>query len=644
MKSKDTDPSDKASIELQNNVKGEDSSKTAPDEAVSENAISGKEKPAARYAGYLVPLLILIFVALFAAQNIAFIKSDTAPKFSDYQMIKALHYYDLFMNDEYNVLTSISYPPLVYVITRSYFLHWGISMETARLSLGIFWVIFLLSMYGIGKEYGDRYSGFAVMLLAAASPHALNYSRNYYLDFPQAATTALAFYLLLKSNSFRNRIFSILFGMAAALSMLTKWSAIFFIILPVIWFLIPYIFRSLKSVAAFLVFLGAGAWWFIKLNTFYRWLASQRDPVQDWFVKYLIIFAIPLIVCAIVILIMDYFWRKNEGFRDSPEYRVINFVYSSIFAIAPAGMWFVYAGKKNADRFFAEVREITDFQLIAQNKAQMTAAVATMFNFLPLLIIAGIVYLFYSKKELYRLLILPVNFTATFFLVVRLATLDRDPSRYIISLIVFSTPFCGYWAAKTGRAKPVIMGIITGLSLLSIFAWTVLPGTLPFYEPVFMGLSGNIKYYSAKILCSEPPVQGEVNVVEPVRNFLKGNRDYDFLLFVATNGDEREKQAFYELIQTEMYKQSKRMGIGGTDFKSVDEEHFYSHWRKLYSRDIPNVVIITEENAPVEPYLKTIKKSEELTPDNVFTYHISKNCVLTLVHRKRGINQKLLNN
>ena len=583
----------------------------------------------------VIKLLLLLFIVFFVAQNYAFINKDTAPKFTDYQMTKALHYYDLFMNDEYNYLSSISYPPLVYVITRSYFLRMGVNQLAARLSLGIFWIVFLLSMFGIGKELGDEYSGFAVLLLAASSPHFINYSRNYYLDFPQAATTAAAFYFLLKSDFFKKRAYSMLFGIFTAITILTKWSAIFFLVIPILWFLIPFLFKNLKSIAVFLLFIASTTWWVINLSNFYRYLAGQNDPVQQWLKKYLVIFIPPLMLCLIITIILDLVWRRKEGYWESPQYRVINFNYASILAVFPAGMWFVYAGKKNADRFLAEVKEISHFHLIAKNMSVMKGAALTMFNLLPILIIVSIVFLFYKKKNLYRLLLLPVNFAASFILVVRMATLDRDPSRYIISLIIFSAAFCGYWVTKTGKWKKWIMGAIAVLSLISILAWTVIPGTLPLYQPVKMGLSLAKQSLTMKVLCSEPYNSSKTDVEELIKNLKLGRRDFDFLLFVYSQADEREKQALYELLQTEMYKQGKRQGISGTDYKSITPETFRPHWRRLKGRNIPNIILITEKDNKGDKFINIIKTSPKIESTDWEIYPISNNYNAYLIHVKR---------
>lgn len=251
----------------------------------------------------IVTIFLFLFISIFLIQNYLFIKQDRLTVFTDSHLIHSAIYYDRLVLKNDNNISLIGYPPLLYLLTTLYYRAGDISAQGARLLISFFSVIFLLAMFGIGYQLGGYYSGAAVMAIAASSPHILNYSRLYFVDFPQTTLTALAFYLLLRSEGYRHRIPSILLGIAMALSFLVKWSTAFFLILPVLWFFIPVIIKPGKYISQYIVFIITSLFAFAGSV---HYLKTAAFPFQDidlrWFRNFILFIVIPSLVCLTIML------------------------------------------------------------------------------------------------------------------------------------------------------------------------------------------------------------------------------------------------------------------------------------------------------------------------------------------------------
>ncbi len=100
----------------------------------------------------------------------------------------------------------------------------------------LFLFILLVSVYGIGSTLYDRNTGILSAFLVSFFPMVFGHSRNFLIDFPLAAMTALSFYLLFKTNKFQSRSYSILLGITLGLSQLTKEAFVGYIFFPFIYY------------------------------------------------------------------------------------------------------------------------------------------------------------------------------------------------------------------------------------------------------------------------------------------------------------------------------------------------------------------------------------------------------------------------
>ena len=117
-----------------------------------------------------------------------------------------------------------TYPPLVYWVTDIFYVVLGsTAVWVAVLSQAVFLAVLTFATYGIGKELWSRRVGLLAAFFVLTSPMLVSQFKDYLLDAPLTAMVALALYLLIRADAFRERRSSVLFGVACGLGMLTKW-------------------------------------------------------------------------------------------------------------------------------------------------------------------------------------------------------------------------------------------------------------------------------------------------------------------------------------------------------------------------------------------------------------------------------------
>jgi Dolichyl-phosphate-mannose-protein mannosyltransferase len=116
------------------------------------------------------------------------------------------------------------YPPLTYWVTAPFYVVFGTSMWVAVLSNIVFVAVLALSTYGLGRLLWSQLVGLLATLFVLACPIVVTQFKEYQLDAPLTAMVALALYLLVRAGSFSSRRYSLLFGVACGLGLLTKWT------------------------------------------------------------------------------------------------------------------------------------------------------------------------------------------------------------------------------------------------------------------------------------------------------------------------------------------------------------------------------------------------------------------------------------
>lgn len=180
-------------------------------------------------------ILSLIFL-VSAASDIVWLTQETVPPSWDesLHLTRSLQYYDLIMTGQWGTLIQVDnyYPPFYHVSTLFNYILFGTSTDSAIFQNVFYFGILLFSVYKIGKYFGNVETGLISALLISVYPSVFGLRRFFSIDNGLISMVALSIYLLILTNKFKNNKFTIYFGIISAIAILTKWTAIFFIIGP----------------------------------------------------------------------------------------------------------------------------------------------------------------------------------------------------------------------------------------------------------------------------------------------------------------------------------------------------------------------------------------------------------------------------
>ena len=200
------------------------------------------------------PHLILVSLSIFLiVNNIIWLRIDTLPPIWDQagHLIKSYEYFKTIERFDsslfYNLLTiSNFYPPLFYISSYPFYKILGMSQDSGCLTNSIFLILLIFSTYGIANNLYGKRAGILSALLASTYNVVSTHSRQYLLEMSLISTVTLTIYFLLKSNTFKERRYSIAFGIAAGIGMLTRWNFLFFVF-PALIYKIYMILKEVRS-------------------------------------------------------------------------------------------------------------------------------------------------------------------------------------------------------------------------------------------------------------------------------------------------------------------------------------------------------------------------------------------------------------
>lgn len=587
-------------------------------------------------ARFLAVLSAIVISGVFLFQLYAFIKLDSKSAGSDFHLLRSLMYFDQYVVGINHEIVRIPFPPLVYLITGVSYLINGISVESARMVMLFFGVIFLFSMYGIGKELGGDFAGVITLAAAASSAAVLEVSRRFFLDFPQTAMTALAFYLVLKTDSFKNRKYSILLGIGLGLAFLTKWSTAFYLAIPLLWIILPALKdlrkKPLKSLL-FLTYLTVMAltalYYYSQFGEHYLNLHSAHH--KAWFLYYLAGVIIPSLIYTSISMHMEH--KEKSAFnkdllnKDSAaeeisdtktsqtpqtlpvSSRITNMGYFVMYFATIAGVWYLSAAGTVLFKLYHESGAPRDLQ------ANLTAIINYMllgFSFFPffqLMIAAGIILLIVKHKDYIKTsplsYILPVNLIFICLLMWRIGFSDF---RYYLSIIVFLAAMTGFWIDKLGRAKILAVLIVIPVSLISMLSWMILPDIQHKYRDHFY----TVCYYHRLTNWRDIPLFKITHINSPSLstqnkemlihwlNSFEGDNKYGIaaFMFPHNNIDILEK------LEVETYKETGRL----YEFNF----YYYDEWHSHNIRDPFRALIPLLESKHITPdFISRIKNNSD---------------------------------
>jgi len=196
-------------------------------------------------------LLLLVLLLFHIVNNVIIVTNDNTPLLwdgGDY-FLKSLKYYDVFANfgsdfiSRFNAVSTYR-PPLFMLSSLPLYLAFGRSTDVAIMTNILYLIILVLSVYGIGRRIHSKEVGLMAAFIVSIFPIIFGSSRVYWQDFPLTAMVSLSIYMLIRADYFRDRKYSILFGLSIGLGMLTKWTYSVFLAGPFLYFFISSFKRS----------------------------------------------------------------------------------------------------------------------------------------------------------------------------------------------------------------------------------------------------------------------------------------------------------------------------------------------------------------------------------------------------------------
>jgi hypothetical protein len=183
-------------------------------------------------------ILILIFSLGTFSDLVWLMLENQPPGWDESQhLTNSLEYFYILTHPGPDMISNIIqvdnyYPPFYHLSTVLTYFLFGTSMHAAISINILYFGILLFSVYGTGKYLYNKETGLLAAAFISLYPSIVGMQRYYLIEIALISTVALSIYLLLLSDHFRNRKYSIGFGVAFAFSILTKWTALFFIIGP----------------------------------------------------------------------------------------------------------------------------------------------------------------------------------------------------------------------------------------------------------------------------------------------------------------------------------------------------------------------------------------------------------------------------
>lgn len=124
--------------------------------------------------------------------------------------------------------------PLFPALASPFYAVAGPSYRVACFSNSVFLLLLILSVYGIGARLGGRGAGLLAALLVSSYPFATEFARKYWSDFALMAVFSFLFLILLKTENFSRRRWSLLFWAVAGAGILIKQLCAFYLLAVIV--------------------------------------------------------------------------------------------------------------------------------------------------------------------------------------------------------------------------------------------------------------------------------------------------------------------------------------------------------------------------------------------------------------------------
>ena len=188
------------------------------------------------------PLFIILLLLLFyGINNYIWLRFNQFPPNTDQagHLLSNLRYLDILTKPSWNILSRLLkvdnfYPPFFPFCAAIVNIVFGHSAVISTMTNMIFAAILFISVYAIGLKYMNKSVGLFAVFIVSMYPYVFGLSRMFFLEFALTAVVCFCFCCLFHADNFQHRGYSILFGLAFGVGMLTKSTFIFFLIGPLI--------------------------------------------------------------------------------------------------------------------------------------------------------------------------------------------------------------------------------------------------------------------------------------------------------------------------------------------------------------------------------------------------------------------------
>ncbi|MCX5795283.1 MAG: glycosyltransferase family 39 protein [Elusimicrobia bacterium] len=183
----------------------------------------------------------------------------------------------------------LRFPNLVFAVTALFYSLFGQAMGVAKASNWVYLLLLLWSVYALGRSLSGRLTGLLAASLVGMYPLIFESFRQYGLDFPLAAMVAFSMALLMKSDGFADRRYSLLLGLAIGVGMLVKLQMVIYLALPLGVLLATSLTQAYRqggaplaprlinfSIASAAAAIVSSIWWAGNLDAICRFLRMHR--------------------------------------------------------------------------------------------------------------------------------------------------------------------------------------------------------------------------------------------------------------------------------------------------------------------------------------------------------------------------------
>jgi len=485
---------------------------------------------------YLHYLFLLIIVGLVTLINFFWLKADFAPPSGDANahLLLTIDFWDLiYSNDFWAVklgkvifFSTGAYPPLVYWLSFVFYRLFGLSTFTAIMGQGLFILIFVISIYQIGKTLWNPTVGLIMALVGAGSPLFIIYSRTFLLDFPLLALFTCGYACLIAAKNFQNRRASLALGVALALGMLTKWALVYFMLLPLAVIALPIFWKGFPKLGAKLVlmfsFLAA-----LIVGVFFSVKGFGRLALLPYF----------LFMLGLGFVISQWS-KKSEQENQAPDEEsekapFLNLLQSFWIFLLICGGWYLIYSSQIIERLFYQVNVSGTYVPFLNRLLLNFNTIFLTYPFSLIFFLIGLVISLWNPQDRKKNWITLLNLLFSFLLIA--ITLPFD-SRYILPAFPLVLQISLFWITRNKWLTPFLCGFLILASLLQLNGYwlaerKLIPQPLsPFIKTISLNEEGatiaapHWLKSNALLIFTSPPDSARYNQEKTMELILRSSR------------------------------------------------------------------------------------------------------------------------